>query len=107
MSSSSPTLGRILCTLGFLLLIHSSYSTYEHLSYLKVVEKVEKDLPLDVTIETLVSVAIFSIGIVLLASPLKEILMKTEMAKQTIEKIDTRPSFITFDHRGRILTPEE
>ncbi|CAG8492307.1 5232_t:CDS:2 [Ambispora gerdemannii] len=101
--SNSPTTGRVLCFLGFLIFIHASYSTYEHLSYLKAVEKVERDLPIDITIETLVSVAVFSLGIILVANPLKEILMKTEMAKQTIDKIDTRPSFMTFNHRGRIV----
>ncbi|KAF9944034.1 hypothetical protein BGZ65_012766, partial [Modicella reniformis] len=51
------------------------------LSYLKAVDGHESGLPLDITIELLVSVALFGLGIVLVAEDFKEILMETEMAK--------------------------
>ncbi|KAG0044309.1 Membrane magnesium transporter 1 [Gryganskiella cystojenkinii] len=96
-------LGRIICFLGFLLLFHSGYSTFEHLSYLKAVDGHEDGLPLDIMVELLVSVALFGLGIVMVADDFKEILMETEMAKQSIESLDARPSFYSFNHRGRAV----
>ncbi|KAI9593936.1 hypothetical protein BDF19DRAFT_446459, partial [Syncephalis fuscata] len=46
-SSASP-LGRVLCTIGLVLLTHAGYSTYEHLSYLKAVARPVDGLPFDV-----------------------------------------------------------
>ncbi|KAI8360345.1 membrane magnesium transporter-domain-containing protein [Mortierella sp. GBAus27b] len=95
--------GRLVCLIAFLFFAHSGYSTFEHLSYLKAVDGHESGLPLDITIELLVSVALFGIGIVLVADDFKEILMETEMARQSIESLDARPSFYAFNHRGRAV----
>ncbi|CAG8467516.1 10515_t:CDS:2 [Funneliformis mosseae] len=100
---STATIGKVLGWISFVTLLHSTYSTYEHLSYLKVVEKVANNMPIEIIVECLVSVLIFSISIVLIAGPLKPILMKNEMVKKSIDKVDTRPSFNTFNHRGRII----
>ncbi|KAF9975558.1 Membrane magnesium transporter 1 [Actinomortierella ambigua] len=56
-----------------------------------------------IAIELLVSVALCGLGIVLVADNFKEILMETEMAKQSIESLDARPSFYVFNHRGRAV----
>ncbi|KAF9161838.1 Membrane magnesium transporter 1 [Actinomortierella ambigua] len=96
-------LGRLVCLLGFLILFHSGYSTFEHLSYLKAVDGHESGLPTDIAVELLVSVALCGLGIVLVADDFKEILMETEMAKQSIESLDARPSFYAFNHRGRAV----
>ncbi|CAJ0746344.1 17354_t:CDS:2 [Entrophospora sp. SA101] len=47
MSSSYNKIGKLLGWLSFLALFHSTYSTYEHLSYLKAVEKVPNDVPIE------------------------------------------------------------
>ncbi|KAF8932104.1 Membrane magnesium transporter 1 [Podila verticillata] len=96
-------LGRLVCLFAFLLLLHSGYSTFEHLSYLKAIDGHESGLPQDIVIELMASVAIFGLGIVMVADDFKEILMETEMAKQTIESLDARPSFYGFNHRGRAV----
>ncbi|KAF9559000.1 Membrane magnesium transporter 1 [Mortierella alpina] len=96
-------IGRVVCFIGFLLLFHSGYSTFEHLSYLKAIDGHESGLPLDIVVELLASVAFFGLGIVLVADDFKEILMETEMAKQSIESLDARPSFYSFNHRGRAV----
>ncbi|KAF9213378.1 Membrane magnesium transporter 1 [Podila verticillata] len=75
----------------------------EDLSYLKAIDGHESGLPQDIVIELMASVAIFGLGIVMVADDFKEILMETEMAKQTIESLDARPSFYGFNHRGRAV----
>ncbi|KAF9581616.1 Membrane magnesium transporter 1 [Lunasporangiospora selenospora] len=96
-------LGRAVCLIAFLLLFHSGYSTFEHLSYLKAIDGHESGLPQDIMIELLAAVGLFGLGIVLVADDFKEILMETEMAKQSIESLDARPSFYGFNHRGRVV----
>ncbi|CAG8696329.1 28497_t:CDS:2 [Dentiscutata erythropus] len=100
---STVKVGKILGWIGFLLLFHSAYSTYEHLSYLKAVDKIPNYMPIEITVECLVSVSICTIGIILAAGPLKPILIKHGLAKKTIDEIDTHPSFNTFNHRGRLM----
>ncbi|CAM0139175.1 hypothetical protein VKS41_002430 [Umbelopsis sp. WA50703] len=97
----SQTLGRVLSLVGIAFLAHSAFSTYEHLSYLNAVDKVESGLPIEITAECLMALAVALVGIVLCSGDLKNILMENEMTKQTIDKLDTAPSFITFNHRGR------
>ncbi|KAG2182038.1 hypothetical protein INT43_006964 [Umbelopsis isabellina] len=117
----SQTLGRVLSLVGIAFLAHSAFSTYERklsptmvatsqyaaniqstdLSYLNAVDKVESGLPIEITAECLMAVAVALVGIVLCSGDLKNILMENEMTKQTIDKLDTAPSFITFNHRGR------
>ncbi|KAL1920093.1 uncharacterized protein VTP21DRAFT_1239 [Calcarisporiella thermophila] len=94
--------GRALCIVGFMLLMHSAYSTFEHLAYMKAVDKQESVLPIDIMAECLLSVLIYIAGITLVTGPFKEIKMETEMAKQTLAKVNACPSFITFNHRGRL-----
>ncbi|CAG8478773.1 3888_t:CDS:2 [Diversispora eburnea] len=76
------SLGKFLGWFGFLTLFHSAYSTYEHLSYLKAVEKIPNEMPIEITVECLISVVIFAISIIMVAGPLKPILMKDEMTKK-------------------------
>ncbi|KAF9922686.1 Membrane magnesium transporter 1 [Linnemannia zychae] len=95
--------GRFVCLVAFLFFFHAGYSAFEHISYLKAIDAYENELPLDITIELLISVALFGLGIVLVADNFKEILMETEMAKQSIESLDARPSFYSFNHRGRAV----
>ncbi|KAH8552110.1 membrane magnesium transporter-domain-containing protein [Umbelopsis sp. PMI_123] len=97
----SKNIGRLLSLVGITFLIHSAYSTYEHLSYLNAVDKAESGLPIEIVAECLISVVVSLVGVVLCAGDLKNILMENEMKKQTIDKLDTAPSFITFNHRGR------
>ncbi|RCH87274.1 Membrane magnesium transporter 1 [Rhizopus stolonifer] len=91
--------GKLLGILGALFLAHSAYSVYEHLAYIRAVDEVDSTLPVEITIECLVSALVSLIGVVLSADAFKPIAAEAEVAKMTIDKMDTRPSFITFNHR--------
>ncbi|KAI8833216.1 hypothetical protein BC829DRAFT_80865 [Chytridium lagenaria] len=43
--------GRLLHTLGLILLVHAGYSAVEHLGYLKLVGRTEKSLPVEMIVE--------------------------------------------------------
>ncbi|CAI2181273.1 7314_t:CDS:2 [Funneliformis geosporum] len=49
---SSVTIGKVLGWISFITLLHSTYSTYEHLSYLKAVEKVANNMPIEYSISS-------------------------------------------------------
>ncbi|KAL1962700.1 hypothetical protein VTN77DRAFT_9244 [Rasamsonia byssochlamydoides] len=74
-------LSRVITFFGLILLAHAAYSAHEHSTLYSNAARsspassssLAPDLPLDITIETLVSVALVSIGLVLGAEKLKPI----------------------------------
>ncbi|KAI8079874.1 membrane magnesium transporter-domain-containing protein [Halteromyces radiatus] len=96
--------GKAIALIGSLFLCHAAFSTYEHLAYLKATDHIESSLPLEIVVECLCSALIALVGVILSTDPFKNILMENEIVKMTIDKIDTRPSFITFHHRKVVST---
>ncbi|KAI8073366.1 membrane magnesium transporter-domain-containing protein, partial [Gongronella butleri] len=93
------SLGKAIALVGTLFLLHSAFSTYEHLSYLKAADLDKSSIPLEIVMECVVSALVALIGVVMNAQPFKNILMQEEIKKMTIDRMDTRSSFISFDHR--------
>ncbi|KIM34071.1 hypothetical protein M408DRAFT_325591 [Serendipita vermifera MAFF 305830] len=93
-------LGRAIQWTAILVLLHTAYSTYEYLSQLKALDKPQDHIPVDVTIEALVSLVLFIFGTVLAAPALTEITWAKEMEKRTIDEMDSRLGFAGFKHRG-------
>ncbi|KAG0168638.1 hypothetical protein DFQ28_006433 [Apophysomyces sp. BC1034] len=100
---SCQQFGKVLGLLGAIFLAHSAYSTYEHLAYLKAVDR-STDVPIEIVFECLLSALVSLFGVILSTDAFKNVLMEVEIAKMTIDKIDTRPSFISFNHRKVIST---
>ncbi|KAI9472343.1 MAG: membrane magnesium transporter-domain-containing protein [Benjaminiella poitrasii] len=101
---STQQLGKFLGLLGALFLAHSAYSTYEHLAYIEAVDEVNTSLPIETVTECLVSALVALVGVILSADAFKPIAMELEVAKMTIDKVDAKPSFLTFNHRKIIST---
>ncbi|KAI7854902.1 membrane magnesium transporter-domain-containing protein [Circinella umbellata] len=100
----SQIVGKAIALIGTLFLAHSAYSTYEHLNYLKAVEQSETVLPVEIAVECLLSAFVALFGVVISAQPFKNVLLESQMASMTIDKFDTRPSFIGFNHRKIVST---
>ncbi|EPQ56261.1 hypothetical protein GLOTRDRAFT_74825 [Gloeophyllum trabeum ATCC 11539] len=98
--------GRVLLVLGALALLHAAFSTYEHLSYLKALGRLEESVPNDVTLEALVGLFSGILGASLDAPALKEITWASEMKKRTIDEMDTRLGFANWGNRGSSLLGE-
>lgn len=99
--ANTSTKGRIVMAIGLLLLFHSAFSALQHMKYLRLSEKHGEPLPMDIVIECIVSVVICAWGVVSVSGKLHPIRITTSMAKKTFDVIDSRPSFMTFQHRGR------
>ncbi|TFK29695.1 hypothetical protein FA15DRAFT_663861 [Coprinopsis marcescibilis] len=96
-------LGRALLLLATCLILHAAFSTYEHLSYLKALERPEGPIPRDILAETLVALVVGIFGASLNAPPLKEITWASEMRKRSIDEMDSRLGFAAYINRGKNL----
>lgn len=85
------------------MIFHAAFSTYEHLSYLKALERPEGPIPKDILAETLIAVVLGILGASLNAPPLKEITWASEMRKRSVDEMDSRLGFASYIHRGRSL----
>ncbi|KAF9006116.1 membrane magnesium transporter-domain-containing protein [Cyathus striatus] len=81
----------------------AAFSTYEHLSHLKALERPEGSLPRDIIFETLIALAIGILGASLSTPPLKEITWASEMQKHKIDEMDSRLGFASYVNRGSKL----
>ncbi|VDC03436.1 unnamed protein product [Peniophora sp. CBMAI 1063] len=95
-----PTLFWVAC----LLLVHSAYSSYEHLSHLKAVGRPEGALPLDIAAEALLAMVLGIVGACLKAPQSKDITWAGEMKTRSIDDADSRLTFANYTTRGRVLT---
>ncbi|KDQ19632.1 hypothetical protein BOTBODRAFT_28199 [Botryobasidium botryosum FD-172 SS1] len=96
-------LGRSLLALSTLILFHAAYSAYEHLTFLKAINRPDESLPKDIVFESLLALLLFTFGAVFNAPPLKEITWASEMSKRSIDEMDSRLGFMSVNHRGKML----
>ncbi|KAF8517992.1 magnesium transporter [Hysterangium stoloniferum] len=95
-------MAKLLFSLAGITLLHSAFSTYEHLSELKALERPQdRPLPHDIVIETLAALLLGIFGAVINTPPLKEITWSSEMKHRTADEMDARLSFATVNHKGR------
>jgi len=96
-------LGHVLLVLATLGTFHAAFSTYEHLSHLKALERPEGPIPQDIILETLVALALGILGACLNSPPFKEITWASEMRKRKIDEMDSRLGFSSYINRGRYI----
>ncbi|KAG8801721.1 hypothetical protein FRC16_011295 [Serendipita sp. 398] len=107
---------RALQWISLIILLHSAYSTYDYLTQLKAADRPLDHIPNDVSLEALVSLALFILGTVLAAPKMVEITWAKEMGKRyvlwmfpvirdtilsrSIDEMDSRLGFAGIKHRG-------
>jgi len=97
-------MSRFLVVVGLLSLLHSAYSAAQHRSYLRLVEQeFQGFLPLDILLQTIVSLVVTMIGVVKVSGDFKEIRALDDVKYKNIDTISNRPSFYIFNHRGRLM----
>ncbi|KAF8159475.1 magnesium transporter [Crassisporium funariophilum] len=94
-------LSRALLLLASAAILHAAFSTYEHLSHLKALERPEGNLPHDIVLETIIGLVLGILGASLDAPHLKEITWASEMRKHKIDEMDSRLGFAGYVNRGR------
>jgi hypothetical protein len=98
-------MSKALVIIGLLSLTHAAFSAAQHRSYLRLVEQEFSGfLPVDILVQTVVSLIITMIGVVNSSGSFKEIRALDDSKYKSMETIVNRPSFYTFNHRGRLLS---
>ncbi|XP_050307614.1 ER membrane protein complex subunit 5 [Anthonomus grandis grandis] len=92
---------KFILTLGFLSLFHSAYSAAQHRSYLRLNELEFRGLPLDISIQALISLFVIMFGVLNVAGNFKEIKASADLDNKSWETFRNVASFYTFCHRGR------
>ena len=101
------TVDKICIISGLLILAHAAYSAAQHRGYLRLTEQEFTTLPLDILIQSLAALIITCYGIVHVVGDFREIKASAELEKKTWETLGNRPSFYTFNHRGKAFFGKE
>lgn len=97
-------MSRVLVIIGILSLIHAGYSAAQHRSYLRLVEQDFTGLlPHDILLQTIMSLFVTVLGVLKVSGEFKEIRALDDVKYKNIDTIANRPSFYTFNHRGRLM----
>ncbi|KAM8982111.1 membrane magnesium transporter 1 [Sarcophilus harrisii] len=99
----ATSLWKGLVGLGLFALAHAAFSAAQHRSYMRLTEKEDEDLPVDIVLQTLMAFAVTCYGIVHLAGEFKDMDATSELKNKTLDTLRNHPSFYVFNHRGRVL----
>ncbi|XP_072732754.1 ER membrane protein complex subunit 5 [Ciconia boyciana] len=89
--------------LGLFALAHAAFSAAQHRSYMRLTEKEDETLPIDIVLQTLLAFAVTCYGIVHIAGEFKDMDATSELKNKTFDTLRNHPSFYVFNHRGRVL----
>ncbi|KAG9340983.1 hypothetical protein JZ751_020177 [Albula glossodonta] len=89
--------------IGLFALAHAAFSAAQHRSYMRLTEKENETLPIDIVLQTLLAFVVTCYGIVHIAGEFKEMDASSELKNKTFDTLKNHPSFYVFNHRGRVL----
>uniref|UniRef100_A0A4W3H0F8 Membrane magnesium transporter n=1 Tax=Callorhinchus milii TaxID=7868 RepID=A0A4W3H0F8_CALMI len=72
-------------------------------SYMRLTEKENETLPIDICLQTLLAFILTCYGIVHIAGEFKDMDATSELKNKTFDTLRNHPSFYLFNHRGRVL----
>ncbi|NP_001073098.1 ER membrane protein complex subunit 5 precursor [Bos taurus] len=83
-------------------IFRSMYYVYDR-SYMRLTEKEDESLPIDIVLQTLLAFAVTCYGIVHIAGEFKDMDATSELKNKTFDTLRNHPSFYVYNHRGRVL----
>eukprot|EP00095_Tigriopus_kingsejongensis_P001732 snap_masked-scaffold514_size150699-processed-gene-0.9 protein:Tk01732 transcript:snap_masked-scaffold514_size150699-processed-gene-0.9-mRNA-1 annotation:"transmembrane protein 32-b precursor" len=87
-------------------MFHAAYSVAEWRNYSRKTDQTSESLPLDIVIQTLVAFFLAMVSVLNIAGEFKEIRSAMELSQKSWEHSRNRPSFYTFNHRGKSFSPD-
>ncbi|CAD5212903.1 unnamed protein product [Bursaphelenchus okinawaensis] len=100
------TVWKTLCVLSLLSLAHCAYSAAQHRSFLRLVQKEFIGLPLDIIIQTLVSLGVAVFACAHIAGEFQFIRNDQSPKKGAWNQVGNRVNFYIFEHRAKCLQPK-
>ncbi|XP_053328542.1 ER membrane protein complex subunit 5 [Spea bombifrons] len=89
--------------IGLFALAHAAFSAAQHRSYMRLTEKEDETLPIDIVLQTLLAFVVACYGIVHIAGDFKDMDATSELRNKTFDTLRNHPSFYVFNHRGRVM----
>ncbi|XP_055837015.1 ER membrane protein complex subunit 5 [Episyrphus balteatus] len=102
---SFKLINKLLLFGGFASLAHAAFSAAHHRTYLRVTEQDWNQLPLDIIIQTVMSLIVIIYNIIQIVADFKEIRAAVDLQGKSWETLGNLPSFYSFNHRGKALHP--
>ncbi|KAL4648275.1 membrane magnesium transporter 1 [Arapaima gigas] len=99
----ASSLWKGLVGVGLFALAHAAFSAAQHRSYMRLTEKENETLPIDIVLQTLLAFILTCYGIVHIAGEFKDMDASAELKNKTLDTLRNHPSFYLFNHRGRVL----
>lgn len=112
---------KLICACALLSLLHAAYSAAQHRSYLRCVVEIIglsmplfdrrlvnqefTSLPLDITVQTIVSLLVAIYAATNIAGSFQPVRQNVQRCIQSWDTIGNCPSFYTFEHRAKSLSP--
>ncbi|XP_037667056.1 membrane magnesium transporter 1-like [Choloepus didactylus] len=98
-----PSLWKGLVGIVLFALAHAAFSAAQHHSHMRLTEKEDGSLPIDIVLQMHLVFAVTCYGIVHIAGEFKDMDATSELKIKTFDTIRNHPSFYTFNHGGRLL----
>uniref|UniRef100_A0A914Y0M3 Membrane magnesium transporter n=1 Tax=Panagrolaimus superbus TaxID=310955 RepID=A0A914Y0M3_9BILA len=105
MNSNQPV-WKIVTIISLASLLHCAYSAAQHNSFLRLTGQEFNQLPLDIVIQTVVSLLVCIFATTFLTGDFQTIRVDKEVTRKSWDTVGNCPSFYTFDHRSKCLSPE-
>ncbi|CAG9529791.1 unnamed protein product [Cercopithifilaria johnstoni] len=105
MNPTSLSVFRGVCLAGLVSLLHCAYSAAQHRLYLRLTEQPFTQLPLDIVVQTIVSLIAFVYSATCIAGEFQPIRSDLQNRTKSWDTVGNCPSFYTFDHRAKTLSP--
>nr|XP_046216947.1 ER membrane protein complex subunit 5-like isoform X2 [Oncorhynchus gorbuscha] len=84
---------------GLFALAHAAFSAAQHRSYMRLTEKENETLPIDIVLQTLLAFVLTIYGIVHISGEFKDMDASSELKNKTFDTLRNHPSFYMFNHR--------
>ncbi|KAL3995616.1 Squalene/phytoene synthase family protein [Acanthocheilonema viteae] len=105
MNPTNLAIFRGVCLAGLISLLHCAYSAAQHRFYLRLTEQPFTRLPLDIAVQTIVSLIAFVYSATCIAGEFQPIRSDLQNRAKSWDTVGNCPSFYTFDHRAKTLSP--
>ncbi|KAK0406845.1 hypothetical protein QR680_018840 [Steinernema hermaphroditum] len=96
---------KFICIASLLSLLHCAYSAAQHRFYLRLIEEPFTRLPIDIVLQTLVSLIVLVYSASYVAGEFRPIRGDHLSSKKSWDTVGNCPSFYSFEHRGKTLSP--
>jgi len=97
---------KICFIIGLISMFHAGYSATQHRTFMRETEQEYGLLPTDIQLQAIFSLILTMYGVMYIAGDFKEIRANFQLTNQSWDTVGNRPSFYTFSHRGKALSPQ-